>query len=217
MANFAATNDNFASGQTLSGSAGSMNANNVGATKEPSEPNHAGVPDNTSLWYFWTAPANGTATFDTLQSGFDTLLAVYTSGSLATLVPVASNDDSGGTLQSSVTFTAVSGTTYRIAIDGYSGAAGAITLHWNLGSSVVATPVITPNGGVYNFSQSVSLSCATAGASIYYTTNGTTPTSTSTAYTGPFTLTTSSTVKAIALKTGFTDSAVATATFTRRR
>ena len=64
--------------------------------------------------------------------------------------------------------------------------------------------------------QTVEISCATPGASIYYTTDGTTPTSNSTAYNGAISLTSTTTIKAIAVKADMNDSAVAEATFTRR-
>ena len=126
------SNDNFASAQTLSGGSGAVTGTNVGATKEVGEPNHAGNVGGTSVWYQWTAPADGVATFDTFTSAFDTLLAVYTGGAVNTLAEIGSNDDSGGGTQSSVTFNAVSGTVYHIAVDGFSGASGNIALHFTL-------------------------------------------------------------------------------------
>ena len=65
------------------------------------------------------------------SSTYDSYIAVYTGSSVSTLTPVAANDDSCG-VQSSVTFAAVAGTTYRIAVDGYGGVAGAVTLHLGL-------------------------------------------------------------------------------------
>lgn len=79
---------------------------------------------------------------------------------------------------------------------------------------VVQTPVISPDAGEYENQVSVSISCATTGASIYYTVDGTEPTAGSTLYEGTITLTESCTLNAIAVKDGFTASEVATATFT---
>jgi hypothetical protein len=81
-------------------------------------------------------------------------------------------------------------------------------------NSVVATPTVSPNGGTFTNSVSVTLASATAGATIRYTTNGSTPTASSTAYTSPFTLSSNASVKAFALKSGMTDSAVALVIFT---
>ena len=78
----------------------------------------------------------------------------------------------------------------------------------------VATPTLSPNGGSFTGSVNVTLACSTTGAAIRYTTNGTDPTSSSTLYSGAFTLTGTSTVKARAFLSGYNDSAAASATFT---
>ena len=81
----------------------------------------------------------------------------------------------------------------------------------------VAAPVFKPDGATsFRGTQTVEISCATPGASIYYTTDGTTPTSTGTIYSGAISLTSTTTIKAIAVKVDMNDSAVAEATFTRR-
>jgi len=76
-----------------------------------------------------------------------------------------------------------------------------------------ATPVITPKAGDYSTPQPVTITDSTAGAVIYYTTNGTTPTAASTKYIAGFNISASTTVKAIAIATGFTNSAVASAAY----
>jgi hypothetical protein len=82
------------------------------------------------------------------------------------------------------------------------------------GGGTVATPAFSPPGGTYSSAQTVSLSTSTAGATIRYTTNGTTPSPSSPAYTAPITVSANTTLKAIAVKSGMTDSAVATAAYT---
>lgn len=77
-----------------------------------------------------------------------------------------------------------------------------------------ATPIFSVAGGTYSSDQSVTISCTTSGANIYYTTNGSTPTSSSTRYAGAIPVTSSTTLKAVASASGYTDSAVATATYT---
>ncbi|WP_263352194.1 chitobiase/beta-hexosaminidase C-terminal domain-containing protein [Acidicapsa acidisoli] len=67
--------------------------------------------------------------------------------------------------------------------------------------------------GTYTGAQLVSIADATLGATIYYTTDGSTPTKSSTVYTGPITVATSETLKAIAIAPGYNNSAVATASY----
>ena len=92
-------NDEFENATPLSGlSASSGPIANLGATSEPGEPNHAGNAAGQSLWWRWTAPANGSVQVDSCDSGasfneFDTVLAVYTGDAVDALSAVASNDD----------------------------------------------------------------------------------------------------------------------------
>ncbi len=124
------TNDNFANATLLSGTSLTVTGSNVGATKESGEPFIAGNAGGKSVWYAWTAPSSGTVSLNTFGSNFDTLLGVFTGTSVSQLTAIAANDDAGrGTLDSAVVFRATAGTTYMIAVDGYRGAAGSITLN----------------------------------------------------------------------------------------
>ncbi len=93
------------------------------------------------------------------------------------------------------------------------------TPHWGYSythspQTTVATPTFSPAAGTYSSAQTVTISTATSGATIYYTTNGANPTTGSNAYTAPITVSASQTVKAIAVKAGMTDSAIASASYT---
>jgi hypothetical protein len=85
-------------------------------------------------------------------------------------------------------------------------------------SALTITPAATPTfsvvAGTYATAQTVTISDATAGATIYYTTNGTTPTTASSVYTAEITVGSTETVEAIATASGYSTSAVATATYT---
>ena len=82
-------------------------------------------------------------------------------------------------------------------------------------STKVAIPVITPGSGTYSSAKSISLSCSTSGATIKYTTNDDTPSPTKgNTYTGAFTVSSTTTVKAMAYKSGMTNSDVASAIIT---
>ena len=76
----------------------------------------------------------------------------------------------------------------------------------------VRTPTFSPDGGTFTSPQSVTISCATDGATIYYTIDGTTPTASSTPYTEPIAVSESLTLMAIAVKDN-EQSSVATASF----
>ncbi len=78
----------------------------------------------------------------------------------------------------------------------------------------VATPTFSPAGGTFTSAQNVTISCATDGATIHYTTDGTTPTESSPTYSAPIRISATTTIKAIAVKSGWTNSAAASATFT---
>ena len=85
---------------------------------------------------------------------------------------------------------------------------------YTINAATAATPTFSPGGGSYSSTQSVTISDSTSGSTIYYTTNGTTPTTSSTQYTGAISVGTSETVEAIAAASGYSNSAVGSATYT---
>ncbi|MDR3435432.1 chitobiase/beta-hexosaminidase C-terminal domain-containing protein, partial [Telmatospirillum sp.] len=78
---------------------------------------------------------------------------------------------------------------------------------------IAATPIFAPGSGTYSSTQSVTITSATAGATIYYTIDGSTPTTSSAVYSGPITVSTSETIAAIAVATGYLNSAPGSATY----
>jgi Ca2+-binding RTX toxin-like protein len=129
----APVNDNFATAQRLSGTSGDISSTNQGATKETGEPAHAGNAGGASVWFKWTADRHGGLTVLTRHISFDTVLGVYTGASVDSLTEVASNDNFGSGLASRLSFAAVPGTTYYIAVDGAGGAQGPFSLRWRQG------------------------------------------------------------------------------------
>lgn len=75
-------------------------------------------------------------------------------------------------------------------------------------------PTLSPTPGVYPTAQSVTIADTLSGAAIYYTTNGTLPSTSSTLYTGPIAVNSTTTLEAIAVKTGYNNSSVTSGTYT---
>jgi hypothetical protein len=81
------------------------------------------------------------------------------------------------------------------------------------GAQQVATPTFNPPAGTYPTAQSVTISDTTTGAVIHYTTDGSIPSTSSTVYSGSIPVSGATTIKAIAVASGMTNSAIATATY----
>ena len=134
----AQSNDNFANRLTLSGSTVTVVSNNLHATREMGEPNHAANAAGYSLWWTWTAPTTGVANFSAF-GGVDAytgsrVLAVYTGSDVAALTEVGSTNYTASVspfynttagpvpyaLQAdgrSVSLAVTAGTVYQIAVD----------------------------------------------------------------------------------------------------
>ena len=94
----------------------------------------------------------------------------------------------------------------------YVGAVDSVSIFGSL--NFLPPPTISPGGGVFSNAVTVSLTSPSNGVSIYYTLDGSFPTTNSIFYAGPFSLTNSTTVQAIAAIPGQPVSAVASALFT---
>ena len=152
------TNDFFANSTVLVGSSGyNLTNSNVGATFEAAsgETDHSGDPSlvgGQSVWFSWTAPLSGPATFNVgyFTTLFSTpVMAIYTGTNLGGLTMVTNNNlglnnvTNFGFFTNSVTFDAVAGTTYRIAVDGLFGAQDTFTLSY--------TSTVDKSAGTFQF------------------------------------------------------------------
>jgi len=80
--------------------------------------------------------------------------------------------------------------------------------------NAAVAPTFSPAPGTYSSAQQVTMSTKTAGATIYYTTNGSTPTTSSAKYTAPITISTTTTLKAMAVASGLSNSTITAGTYT---
>ena len=147
-------NDNFVDRIPLAGTPVSVLGSNVGTTTEPGEPTGNGFfRYGNTVWWSWTAPANGTVRLDTFGSTFNTELGVFTGSSVNSLRQIVLNDNAPGSADVSlVTFTAVQGTEYQIQVSGapvfafppVPPASGTIRLNLSMPPSVALT---SPSNG----------------------------------------------------------------------
>ena len=135
--------DSFANRGVITTAAGIGSGTTQGAFWEPSDPR----PDTGwifgTVWLTWVAPGSGPAHIDTIGSGFDSWLGVYTGTRSSSLVKVATDDDSGGFHTSHVEFNALAGTAYQIMVASRDFSGGPILFSWNLAAGVTSLPTIT--------------------------------------------------------------------------
>jgi hypothetical protein len=176
--------------------------------------------DTNGVFHGFVATTSGTAatpTFTPAPGTYGTSQSVTISDTTAGATIYYTTDGTTPTTASAV-FTAPitvnsTETIEAIAVaNGCSNSAAASALYTI--AAPVATPTFSPAAGTYTSAQNVTISDATAGATIYYTTNGTTPTTASTVFTAPITVNSTETIEAIAAASGFANSAVASAVYT---
>ena len=158
-------NDDFVNATIITGPSGVISGDNIGATREPGEPEIDGNTGGASIWYEWTPNFSGQVTFTTFGSSFDTLLGAYTGTNVAALTLVAANDGYGNTSQCSVTFQCLAGTTYHITVDGFDGATGNVVLNWSKNGSLPVISGFSPSFGPVGTSLVISGSAFTGATS----------------------------------------------------
>jgi uncharacterized repeat protein (TIGR02543 family) len=149
-------NNNFGAATLISGQADSIAGSTVDATAQPLEPVHYFNPAHHSIWYQWIAPTTAPIAIDTTGSSFDTVLAIYTGDSFSNLVQIVNNDDEieGTILTSKVRFIPTAGTTYYIAVDGYSDGLGldvsygATVLNWTISTYTLTVATTGAGSGI---------------------------------------------------------------------
>jgi parallel beta-helix repeat protein len=155
----------------------------------------------------------GAGTYTSVQS---VTIATTTSGaSIRYTTDGSTPTETNGTLYSGPVTVGSSETLKAIAYSSSYADSGVSSAGYTINLPSAAAPTFSPAGGSYTTAQSVTISSTTSGASIRYTTDGSTPSETAgTLYTGPVTVSAAATLKAIAYESGFLDSSVSSATYT---
>jgi beta-glucanase (GH16 family) len=155
------------------------------------------------------SPAPGT-----YSSTQNVALADSTAGAAIYYTTDGSTPTTGSKLYSSPIAVSTTTTIEAIATaSGYTNSAVATGVY-TITAPPAATPTFSPAPGAYSSAQNVALSDSTAGAAIYYTTNGTTPTTGSNLYSSPIAVSSTTTIEAIAAASGYSNSAVAKGVYT---
>ena len=172
----------------------------------------------TSAAYVIGASTAATPTFSvasgTYNSAQTVSIADSSSGATIYYTTNGSVPTTSSTIYTSPITVSSSETINAIAAGSSYSSSAVATATYTINSGAASTPTFSVASGTYGSAQTVSIGDATSGATIYYTTNGSTPTTSSTRYAGPITVSASETIEAIATATNYTTSGVATATYT---
>ncbi len=180
----------------------------------------ANSPVATAVYTITPLPAAATPTFSPPPGTYYSVQSITISAATAGATIYYTTNGSTPT-SSSIEYTSpvsVSSTETLRAISVASGdsasAVGSAAYTINLALPAAATPTFSPLGGTYNSAQTVTISDANPAATIYYTTDGSTPTASSAEYAGPVSVRSTQVVNAIAVASGESNSGIATAAYT---
>ncbi len=135
--------DSFSNRLVITGTVGLGSGTCQGATREAADPVPAKGWLFRTLWVTWVAPLSGPVEINTVGSGYDSWLGVYTGTVQSNLVAVITDDDGGGYGTSSVEFNATAGTAYQILLGARDYQAAPFLFAWNQAPLVSALPTIT--------------------------------------------------------------------------
>ena len=159
-------------------------------------------------------------TIDAITSSNVTLITLYTSTDNSSWTEAGTFDKSTGTkvvtlssptanLYYKIEFVCTQGTSNGLVT------VSKVEYYYNVGGNPsCATPTFSPEAGTYTSAQNVEISTTTTGATIYYTTDGSDPTTSSSEYSSAISVSSNTTIKAVAVATGYDNSSVAEATYT---
>lgn len=168
--------------------------------------------------YQISLPAAATPTFSPAAGSFtiaqSVTIADVTSGASIYYTTDGSTPTTSSNVYSSPIAIGSTTTLNAIAVaSGYSNSAEA-TASYQINLPAAATPTFLPAPGTFTSTQSVTIADAASGASIYYTTDGSTPTTSSNIYSVPISVSTTTTLNAIAVVSGYSNSAMASGIYT---
>lgn len=159
-------------------------------------------------------------TIDAITSGNVTSIKLYTSTDNSTWTEAGTFDKSTGTKEVTLTSPAAN-LYYKIEFVCTQGSSnGLVTVskveyyYVSGGNPSCATPTFSPEAGTYTSAQNVEISTTTNGATIYYTTDGSDPTTSSNVYSSAISVSSTTTIKAMAVASGYVNSSIAEATYT---
>ncbi len=149
MAPGSASNDDFDSATVIDGFPFNTSQDTMKATVASDDPDMGAgdVANSNTVWFRLAAPGDGSIRANTFGSNYDTVMAAF-SGSRGNLILLASNDDSGSSFQSRVSFNVQGGITYYLEVAQYGDASGggwlSLTVEFSSSSVEAATPTATP-------------------------------------------------------------------------